>query len=130
MAASQSLTLKARWLALWSGLKRKPRQKVSVNQWLIDASKKALPSLAADIHLKELIHRLRTTEADKEREVYKRQSDVNDHICQILIDYLRRVRIRTMIIRADTSLEGDKLHCILTLESRGRIVTRYLELKT
>ena len=111
-------------------IKREKRQKVSVRDWLISASSKALPSLASDVHLKELIAALRMIDLDSEKESFKRHAEINDHICRVILDYLRRVRIRSMIIRADTALDGKRLHCILTLESRGRTVTRYLELNT
>lgn len=134
MTAGQAKQDRSIWQGLQSALplpvfKRRKRQKVSIRTWLIDASSKALPSLASDVHLKELINSLRSIDLDSEKESFKRHAEINDHICRVILDYLKRVRIRTMIIRADTALDGAKLHCILTMESRGRTVTRYLELK-
>jgi hypothetical protein len=105
------------------------KEPVKVLAWLVEASNKAMPSLLADTQLKELLAVLRGVAITDESAMAKARNSVNEQICQIVIDYLRRLGVRHVIVDCVTSVEASRVHCILTLETRGRVATRYLELK-
>lgn len=106
------------------------KEPIKVLPWLVEASTKAMPSLTADTRLRELISELKAAAVSDEDGMTRLRNSVNEHICQILIDYLRRLGVRHVLVDCESSVEGGRVHCILSLETRGRIATRYLEFKT
>ena len=107
----------------------KPKETSNIGAWLADAMNKSQPSLAADVRLNELLAALRSVAAKDEHGAIRARNMVNEHICQIVIDYLRRAGARQIVVECAISVEGQRCHAILTLETKGRIASRYMEFK-
>jgi len=112
---------------LWFVGKRKEPPNVAA--WLADAMAKVQPSLAADVRLAELIAVLRNVAAKDETGMVRARNMVDEHICQIVIDCLRRFGARHVLVDCVISVEGPRCHAILTLETKGRVASKYMEFK-
>ena len=108
------------------GQKREPR---NIAAWLADAMARVQPSLAANVRLAELIAALRNVAAKDERGMVRARNMVDEHICQIVIDCLRRFGARHIVVDCTISVEGQRCHAILTLETEGRVASKYMEFK-
>ncbi len=107
----------------------KSKQPPDIGKWLADAMNKAQPSLVADVRLAELLAALRSVGAKDEEGAIRARNMVNEHICQIVIDCMRRFGGRNIVVECAISVEGHRCHAILTLETKGRIASRYMEFK-
>jgi hypothetical protein len=100
----------------------------SVRKWLRDEASSALPALRADGILKDMVSELIALEkADDDKSIEKGLVEVRGHIAKVVIDYLRRARVYSPRVDADVSLDGGKVHCILTMTAYNRAAHIYLE---
>lgn len=107
----------------------KAKEPENISAWLVEAMNKAQPSLTADVRLAELLASLRTIGAKDESGAVRVRNMISEHICQIVIDCLRRFGTRHVVVDCVISVEGQRCHAILTLETRGRVASRYMEFK-
>jgi hypothetical protein len=111
-------------------LKAKPKaEPVNVAVWLAEAMNKAQPSIAADVRLAELLASFRSVAQKDEQGAFRARNMISEHICQIVIDCLRRFKAGHVVVDCVISVEGQRCHAILTLETRGRVASRYMEFK-
>jgi hypothetical protein len=107
----------------------KRKEPANITAWLSEAMNKAQPSIAADVRLAELLAALRAVAAKDDDGAVRARNMVSEHICQIVIDCLRRFRAGYVSVDCVISIEGQRCHAILTLETKGRVASRYMEFK-
>lgn len=95
-----------------------------------EEAQKALPSLKADIMLKEMIEEIsELDEAEDDHKIEDALEEIRAHISRVVMDYLKRSRVKGLSVESDISLEGSTIHCVLTMRAYERYAHKYLEFK-